>query len=54
MAGDTLCSDAERVNALNSYLTARKEVNYEVLKRENEAWSSLVTGDGKSLWENID
>ena len=54
MAGDTLCSDVERDNALNSYLTARKEVNYKVLKRENEAWSSLVTGDGKSLREKID
>ena len=54
MAGDTLCTDVERDNALNSYLTARKEVNYEVLKRETEAWSSLVTGDGKSLWEKID
>ena len=54
MAGDTLCSNVERDNALNSFLTARKEVNYEVLKRENEASSSLVTDDGKSLWEKID
>ena len=53
--GDTTSSDNQREIALNSYLHERRSVHYEVLKKETELWSSLVTdNDAKALWSKID
>ena len=52
---DTTSSDNQREIALNSYLHERRSVHYEVLKKETELWSSLVTdNDAKALWSKID
>ena len=52
---DTTSSDNQREIALNSYLHERRSVHYEVLKKETELWSCLVTdNDAKALWFKID
>ena len=55
LMGDTTSSDNQREIALNSYLHERRSVHYEVLKKETELWSFLVTdNDAKALWSKID
>ena len=53
--GDNSSTDNDRENALNAYLRDRKAIHYELLKKECDYWSSIVSNnDARSLWSKID
>ena len=53
--GDATTSDLQREMALNKCLEDRKSIHHEVLKKESDAWSSVIANkDSKKLWSMID